>query len=690
MPDKTFSAVMGASWGTKDHKKLANLDAEGQHPIKAVKGLSLELDDIRKLERENQQNIALDRARIDVLTALPEGATTNDAELADIRVDGGGRVFSSAGSAVRTQVRDLRDMMARPGEFVPLDKHSRLFTRVDNKYVTGDGKVDNQTGYTTLYFRAVEPFSCYITGRYGYLSMSVFNGDIGENFVQRFVGEALPTEAAPIQISAGQTIALAYTFTDFLLHHNSIYLGYKTSGAFHLGEEAMDGIPLHPGLTNPGAYFAITDASEKFAIVDGYIGPSGVLTTDSQSAFKTYYMVVDKDCSVYFAPYAGVYLSMARFYDSIGKGFIARYRHVDNNIPSVDTPIDIKAGETIAISVRDVYTNFTLYGNNNVFGLQLGENVELGEAQNRQIRKMAMEVTSVKKPLVKYVVGAVTSYITERIDIYIPTVLGYVKYRFGHVFDSDINADNWRIVGAFACDENLNDRFQIASTGEWEMAIKIEGRPDFIGGNLHGDEVVNSVQFFIDGAKKALADLIELTEFKTLRIVEDTQMYDPNDNATKVATHGKEYTFTADGLTLKQSVNWQTRQNITTSYMTMLPIFRGNDNYSVLQISDRVYTDVDFVEYDVSVPGNYPGFAWKKDVRSVTIYSDKSGVCASVEIVKTPDTIGGGWFQVSSAAQYNKLYFTCAGYRENHVTQVGERWNTETKYRIDVNSQQTN
>lgn len=687
MEDKSFSVVLGAEWGTKDHRKLLNSDAADLHPIKSVKGLRGELDGLEKAAKENQRILTLQQARIDTFVALPEGATTNDAELADIRVNNGGRVFPTAGEAVRAQAVGLRDMIANPAEFVPVDKNSKVFAREEGKYIYSDGSFREQSNYTTLYLTAVEPFACYITGTYSYLLLAVFNGKIGENFVQRFAMETLPTEAAPLQVNAGQTIAISYTVADFLLHHNSVYLGYKTSGAFHLSEEALRDIPVPLDVTNTGAYIKVTDKSEVFTVVDGYIGPQGALLTDSASDFKTYYMVVDKDCSMYFAQYSGVYLSLARFYDSLGTGYITRYRHIDNNLPYADNPIDVKAGETIAVSTRDVYTDFALYGNNNVFGILLDEKVVFGEAHNQQIRKTAMEAVAAKKPLLKYAIDGTMSYLTERIDIYIPTVLGFVRYRFGHVVDTDINADNWRIVGAFACDDDLNDRFQIASNGEWEMAIKIDGRSDFIGGNLHGDEVVNAIHLFVDGAKKTIEELSTITEFETFRIVESTQMYDPNDNATKVATHGKEYTFTENGLNLKQSVNWQTKQNITTSYMTMLPIFRGNDNYSALQISDRVYTDVDFVEYDVSVPGNYPGFAWKKDVRSATIYSDKSGVCATVEIIRAPDADGGGWFQVSSAASYNKLYFACAGRNAIHVTEVGERWNTETRYHISVNEQ---
>lgn len=685
MEEKSFSAVMGASYGTKDHRKLQNLDAEGQHPIKAIKGLRGELDDLRTVTKENQRSIALDRARIDTFTALPEGATTNDAELADIRISNGGGVFSSAGKAVRTQVGDLRNMIANPSEFVPVDKNSKVFTRVEGKYIYSDGSFRESNSHTTLYLTAAESFTCYITGEYDYIGMSVFNGQIGENFIQRFAGDSLPTEASPIQINAGQTIAISYTVADFLLHHNSVYLGYKTSGAFHLSEEALRSISIPMDLTNPNAYIAVTETSEVFSVVDGYIGAAGALTADSVTAYKTYYTVVDKDCYLYMGQPPGKYLSLARFYDGLAQGYITRYRKVEGNLPSADSPVAVKAGETIAVTVAVEDNHFTLYGNSNVFGIRLREDVGLSDSHKHQIIEAALASVSVKKPLVKYVSGVIMNYVTERLDIYIPTVYGFVKYRFAHVVDADINADNWRIVGAYACDDNLNDRFQITTTGEWEMAIKIDGRSDFIGGNLHGDEVVNAVHFFVNGAKLSLDNLSEFTEFQTLRIVEDTQMYDPADNATKVATHGKEYIFTENGLTLKQVVNWTTRQNIDASYLTMLPIFRGNDTYSALQITDRYYCDADFVEYDVSTTDDYAGFAWKKDVRYATIYSDKSGVCAAVEIVKTPDTVGGGWFKVATAEQYNKLYFTCAGHNGLHTTEIGERWNTETRYNITVN-----
>lgn len=56
----------------------------------------------------NTNDIAVLDGRVDELTTLPEGSTTGDAELADIRVGADGTVYENAGEAVRTQIADVK------------------------------------------------------------------------------------------------------------------------------------------------------------------------------------------------------------------------------------------------------------------------------------------------------------------------------------------------------------------------------------------------------------------------------------------------------------------------------------------------------------------------------------------------------------------------------------------------------
>lgn len=278
----------------------------------------------------------------------------------------------------------------------------------------------------------------------------------------------------------------------------------------------------------------------------------------------------------------------------------------------------------------------------------------------------------------------------EVVDVYIPAKVGYVHILLGHcqgvATASNAPFDCWRIIRFSSVDSGLVNRYHITQNGETEMAVKIKGRDDFIGGHSHGDErsITGSVVFILDGEKVDPTTLTDLIEFDELRVFEVTAMYDPADHATQVATHGKEYVITKDGVELNQSVNWLGEYGLDASYMPMACAIRGNDTTSAMQITDTYIDDGNFIPYDVSTAGftGYPRNL-KDDVSKITLLSDKSGLCFSVSILETPELTGRGTYLFNGAA-YNKIYCAVCGYEAEHTTSVGEKWRVRAKFQIEV------
>jgi len=370
------------------------------------------------------------------------------------------------------------------------------------------------------------------------------------------------------------------------------------------------------------------------------------------------------------------------------------------SLPSESNIWNCKTGQMICIFTQDnannPNTNFTM----EYEGVKhlLNNDIYLNSFQEEQIQTIAGN----KKPCLQYVPVNSTelpfSYFKEQINLYIPTTVGYLKYLFVRNELDSKNANNWRLDKAFACDENKDNRFLVVNSGEYEMALKIDGRDDFIGGIAHGDEVLGSITFLVNGNEIAdITALTALTQFDELKIVETTDLYDPADGATlstrgqfsPVAQHGKEYTFTKDGLRLRQFVSWNVVETLNASYMTMLPMVRGNDSVSQLQITDTFYADDDYLKYYVGSLGDISGkaWAWRKNIDHAVIWSDISGVSAEVIMVKQPQIVNNGarQFKVQSAEAYNKLYWSVCGVGDDlYNVSVGERFGTESIYKLNI------
>lgn len=436
----------------------------------------------------------------------------------------------------------------------------------------------------------------------------------------------------------------------------------------------------------------------------GYsFGPSGTKVSGSVSAsYDSYYFYADADAALYFdstAPSTPSYIATTVGYNpsknwagssggtlQMECSSVIRKRKSESNLPVSSEPLDVSGA--IVVFTVNASTTTNVYIKN---GLELQDEVLLNQAQiNQVIESIPPAPVPVGKcPKLIYTTTQEFEYekSTAQINIFLPTTYGYIRYAFGHSVDANINADSWRIFRAIATDENMEDRFRITAYGEWEMALKIDGGTDFIGGVLHGDEVMEDVTFFIDGKEIDISTLAALTDFSELRIVENTLLYNPDVSNENVAQHSKEYIFTADGITINQRVKWLLANTLTTCYSCMFPLIRGNDTVSDLQITAAYYDDNDYKTYDVSVGGvsGYP-FTWHGGVTRANFWAEESGIFASAEIVKQPPTLTGGGmsFLQNTVNQYNKLYFSICGIGATYTTSVNETWRWSQRYTISA------
>ena len=91
------------------------------------------LESIPEDYRNTVNEVEVLKSRIDTISSLPEGSTTGDAELQDIRVKVDGTTATSAGNAVREQVSDLKNDISNLQDLGLIIKNGVVYDRWEEK-----------------------------------------------------------------------------------------------------------------------------------------------------------------------------------------------------------------------------------------------------------------------------------------------------------------------------------------------------------------------------------------------------------------------------------------------------------------------------------------------------------------------------------------------------------------------------
>lgn len=244
-----------------------------------------ELDELFKVyldpELTIQNNrIAVLEGRMDEFVRLPEGSTTGDAELADIRVGAAGfPTYSTAGDAVRGQVSSLKediDKLSTYDNFQLFNKFSPIFTIKENYYTSDVGVYIQSDSYNSYEF--ISPVDGLLYADVSNLSLSqyysiavIHSGQSTGVRYRHYNTDNLPSESDKLSILKGDKIIVTILKTgyDFILYAN-IYPTMNRN--FYLGDSQINSV---------GEIYISKVNDNKFTINFGKYNASLIHTVDS-------------------------------------------------------------------------------------------------------------------------------------------------------------------------------------------------------------------------------------------------------------------------------------------------------------------------------------------------------------------------------------------------------------------------
>ena len=310
------------------------------------------------------EQIALNKARIDNIAHLPEGSTTADAELIDIRVGANGETYPTAGDAVRGQVGELKEDISLLYDDTNLFDQSKA---TDGKRLSTTGGLVTGADYYTSGYIAVLGGQIYKKNsptEDGYHRLCVYdstktfiaNSAYNDNVVTipqngayvRFCGTMTEKTTASFVLASAKDIKAREADTTISEHvleldnqkqdkaktyteisgtlHTGVLWNYAT-GTESMGKDAYQYVVVNSGFT-PGTRYAFDgfqpSATTSFATIAFYKSNNTLIdkvVLEANAKMEKYEVIIPSDT-------ASIYITGMNSHDS-AKMYSIQYVNAD-------------------------------------------------------------------------------------------------------------------------------------------------------------------------------------------------------------------------------------------------------------------------------------------------------------------------------------------------------------------------
>ena len=427
----------------------------------------------------------------------------------------------------------------------------------------------------------------------------------------------------------------------------------------------------------------------------GYFNTDGSIATSN--SYKIYYFIADANVNLWTDNnvidgsriYLRIYNSSTFSSSTLVKsgGYQAKNDQgsiTADTLPKAGSKLSVSSGQYVGIAIKNDVTSVRFFADGDSMSKRyIASDVVLLKPQFEQIDDARIKPICYKE--------------TDQLYMFIPTAdkKHFIQYCFKYVDNSTIhdppevtdNGKGWRLEYVYLCNLDKSHIAYIAYTGEWEMAVRIDGRSDFIGLGNHGDEIQTMFKLYIDGKSIDADATFTDRVFNEAQLICKLTMYDPADHETVVGYHTRIDTVNAEKhtVTIENKVDFTANLTLKAGYLFMAPLSRKHDN---IQITDTFIDDEDYVLTDCATTTFNPANADngvgkdKSNANQYTFWGADLNLFGYAKINRRIAPSGNTLTtHISDSDSYNKIYLSmCA---DGETVSSGDKWILETEFFMD-------